>query len=262
MKMQWILSLYRFLFPPAVVLLLLLLTWQLAVSLLEIKSYFLPSPGEVFLAAIRIRSELVVAIVLTLRAAFCGFCFSIVIGSLVALIFAQLSWVRYGCFPYAVLLQTVPIVAIAPLMINWQGPGFGSVASIAFVVSAFPIIANVTAGLTSVDQGLLELFRLYRTSRLKTAIKLQVPHAIPNLVTGARTSAGLAVIGAIVGEFFAGNSTRHHGLGFMIPQRIHWLKTDEAFAAVLAATLLGMALFCLVSLLRVTLLARWCRARS
>jgi len=261
-SMQPVRGLYRYVIPPAVALLVVVVAWQSAVSALGIKSYFLPSPGEVFQAAVRIRSELAIAIWITARAAFCGFCLSIVIGSLVALIFAQLPWVRHGCFPYAVLLQTVPIVAIAPLIINWQGPGFGSVVWIAFIVSAFPIIANVTAGLTSLDRGLRELFRLHRASRLQTALKLQIPHAIPDLVTGARTSAGLAVIGAIVGEFFTGNTTRQHGLGFMIPQRINWIKTDEAFAAVVSATLLGVAMFSLVSLIRRTLLARWCRARS
>ena len=260
--MQWARKIFRYLLPPIVALVVLLLVWHSAVVLLDIKSYFLPSPTEVLSSAYRIRSELASAVWLTARAALCGFFLSIVFGSLVAILFAQLTWVRLGCFPYAVLLQTVPIVAIAPLMINWQGPGFASVTSIAFIVSAFPIIANVTAGLTSVNRGLLELFRLHRASRLQTAIKLQIPHAIPDLVTGARTSAGLAVIGAIVGEFFAGNTTRQHGLGFMIPQRIHWIKTDEAYAAVVAATLLGVAMFSLVSLLRGTLLARWCRARS
>jgi len=255
-------SLLRYALPPVIALMVLLVSWESLVQALNIKSYFLPSPVDVVSAACKIRMELLSAVWLTARAAVCGFLLSIVFGSTVAMLFAQMTWVRIGCFPYAVLLQTVPIVAIAPLMINWQGPGFGSVMSIAFIVSAFPIIANVTAGLTSVDRGLLDVFRLQRASRWQIALKLQVPHAIPDLVTGARTSAGLAVIGAIVGEFFAGNSTRQHGLGFMIPQRIHWMKTDEAFAAVAAATLLGVIMFSVVSLLRSTVLGRWCQPRS
>jgi NitT/TauT family transport system permease protein len=250
------------LIPPLIALIVLLVIWEGAIRMFGIKSYFLPSPWEVLLAAWRIRGELAGAVWLTGRAAISGFFLSLVIGSVIAMIFAQSGHIRLGCFPYAVLLQTVPIVAIAPLVINWQGAGLQSVILISFVVSLFPIIANVTAGLMSVDRQLVELFRMGGANWWQEAIKLRVPHAVADLVTGARTSAGLAVIGAIVGEFFTGNSTSQHGLGFLIPQRIHWLKTDEAFAAVAMATLLGVVMFGAVGWLRSTVLARWCDARG
>jgi NitT/TauT family transport system permease protein len=146
---------------------------------------------------------------------------------------------------------------VAPLIISWLGPGLGSIVLIAFIVGVFPVIANVTEGILSIDPALRELFALNRASRWQTLWKLEVPHAVPHLLTGARTSAGLSVIGAIVGEFFAGNTTRAHGLGFLIPQRITWLKNDEAFAAVFAATCLGVAMFTLVGVIRHGLLRRF-----
>ncbi len=243
---------------PLLVFVVFVVAWTAVVELTGTKKYVLPTPGEILSAAVRIRGELLAATWLTARAAVTGFGLSIVCGTLIAIVFSQSRWTRLGCFPYAVLLQTVPIVAVAPLIIAWRGPGFQSIVFVSFVVSLFPIVANATAGLTSVDRGIRDWFRLHHASRWQVVTKLQLPHAIPQLVTGARTSAGLAVIGAIVGEFFAGNSTLQHGLGFMVPQRIHWMKTDEAFAAVVAAVLLGMGMFAVVGLLRNTLLARWC----
>lgn len=248
--------------PPLIALVVLVVVWASVVRIFDVKSYFLPAPGEVLAAAWRIRSELFGAVCLTGCAAISGFVLSLSIGCVIAMIFSQSAYVRLGCFPYAVLLQTVPIVAIAPLVINWNGAGLQSVILISFVVSLFPIIANVTAGLTSVDSQLIELFRLGEATWWQEATKLRIPHAVADLVTGARTSAGLAVIGAIVGEFFTGNTTSQHGLGFLIPQRIHWLKTDEAFAAVAMATMLGVGMFGSVGLLRSTVLARWCDARG
>lgn len=252
---------FRSVLPPLVTCGLLLGAWWIVVELFHVKSYFLPTPDEVLLAAWRVRVELLAGCWLTARAAVGGFVLSVITGSLISLVFSQFPTVRLGCFPYAVILQTVPIVALAPIIINWQGAGFQSVMLVSFIVSLFPIIANATAGLTSVDRSLLELFQLNQATRLQVICKLQIPHAVADLVTGARTSAGLAVIGAIVGEFFAGNSTRSHGLGFMIPRDILRMKTDEAFAAVIAATALGISMFALVSILRATLLAKWCNAR-
>ncbi|QDS87062.1 Putative aliphatic sulfonates transport permease protein SsuC [Rosistilla ulvae] len=245
------------LWPMLVALVLLIAGWSAAKYLYAVEDYFVPYPWTVVTAAVRIAPELAAATWLTARAAVCGFVLSTLAGSVIAIVFAQFRLLRLGCFPYAVILQTVPIVAIAPLITYTRGPGFESVVLIAFIVSLFPIIANTTAGLTSVPRGLQELFRLNHATRWQQIWKLQIPYAVPNLITGMRTSAGLAVIGAIVGEFFAGNSSRGHGLGFMVPQKMDRLRADEAFAAVAMATLLGIAMFAAVSLLRSTLLRRW-----
>lgn len=245
--------------PPVVACGVLIAVWQGAVIGFAIKSYVLPGPLDVATAAVRRWDELARATWLTGRVAICGFGLSLAVGSTASVLFAEFVWLRRGVLPYAVFLQTVPIVAVAPLIINWLGPGFASIVLVSFVVSLFPIIANATAGLTAIEPPLWDMFRLYGATRWQTIARLRIPHAVPHLLTGARTSAGLSVIGAIVGEFFAGGyDARAVGLGFLIPQRIAWLRTDEAFAAVLAAAALGLLLFGAVGLVRQTVLARWC----
>jgi NitT/TauT family transport system permease protein len=250
-------DLFLAVFPPLAALLALAVVWQVLVMGFGIERYVLPSPTAIASAAFRKRTELWQATLLTGRSALCGFLLCLAIGSLIGILFAHGRIVRQAFFPYAIFLQTVPIVAVAPLIISWLGPGLGSIVLIAFIVGVFPVIANVTEGILSIDPSLRELFLLNRAGWWQTLLKLEIPHAIPSLLTGARTSAGLSVIGAIVGEFFAGNSTRSHGLGFLIPQRITWLKNDEAFAAVFAATFLGVAMFALVGAVRQGLLRRY-----
>ncbi len=247
--------------PVCITFTVLLVIWTLIVRFANVH-IFLPYPWEVGTAAIRLRFELLEALWLTARAAISGFTLSLIFGTLVAICFSQSRPLRLGCFPYAVILQTIPIVAIAPLITYWNGPGYTSVTLISFMVSVFPIIANVTAGLTSVDPGLVDLFRLNGASRWQQTTHLRIPHAIPDLLTGARTSAGLSVIGAIVGEFFAGSGTEGHGLGYQIPAQVNNFDVDEAFAFIAMAVLLGVTMFASVSLVRMTVLARWCDARD
>lgn len=245
------------LLPPVLALLLLAAVWQFLVTILAIEPYVLPTPLAILEAAWRKRQELLQATWLTGRSALCGFALCVTFGTLIGIVFAHSRVVRQAFFPYAIFLQTVPIVAVAPLIISWLGPGWSSIILIAFIVGVFPVIANVTEGILTIEPSLRELFALNRATWWQTLLKLELPHAIPNLLTGARTSAGLSVIGAIVGEFFAGASTRAQGLGYLIPQRITWLKNDEAFAAVFSATLLGVAMFTLVGVVRRGILHRF-----
>jgi NitT/TauT family transport system permease protein len=160
-------------------------------------------------------------------------------------------------YPYAVFLQTVPIVAIAPLLVLWFGAGMRAVTVSAFIVSVFPVVANTLAGIHSVDRPLRDLFRLYEASRTATLLKLELPSAVPNFVTGLRVAAGLAVIGAIVGEFVAGFSESGAGLGILILASYREFRTDLLFASVLFASTVGLVLFGAVSLLGRFLLKRW-----
>ena len=245
------------LLPPLALLLLTVVTWQLAVTLLEIKPYLLPSPVDVVEAAIEHRGTLFSAIWMTGRAAVLGLLISILLGTTTALLFSQSRIVRRSFYPYAIALQTVPIVAIAPLIVNWFGEGFQSVVLVTVIISQFPVITNVTTGLTSIDEGLHDLFQLNQASRWQRLVKLRIPSAIPSLVTGARTAAGLAVVGAIVGEFFAGSSVQDRGLGYFVLFTVPNLQTDLLFGCVIAATLLGVAMFVAVSLAGRHLLGRW-----
>jgi NitT/TauT family transport system permease protein len=174
----------------------------------------------------------------------------------VGVVFSQSRAVARGFYPYAIFLQTVPIVAIAPTIIAWCGTGMVSVIVVAFILGLFPIITNTYTGLMSIAPSYLELFELYNANRWQVLCKLRIPSALPHLVTGAKVSAGLSVIGAIVGEFFAG-ATSLYGLGYLIPQAIGSLKMDVGFAAVVCSSLLGLTLFGGVSLIGNWLLARW-----
>ncbi len=189
--------------------------------------------------------------------ALCGLVASLLLGTITALIFSQSRVIRSSCYPYAIFLQTVPIVAIAPLVVTWLGTGFQSVVVIACIISLFPVITNVTTGLITIDPGLRDLFRLHRAARWQMLVKLQIPNAVPYLVTGARISSGLAVVGAIVGEFFVGYGTQQHGLGYIILYSGPQLKTDQLFAATIASALLGIVMFAITSLVGKAVLARW-----
>jgi NitT/TauT family transport system permease protein len=236
---------------------LLLIAWQLAVSWFDLPVYLLPSPLLVAREAIGGLSKLADATAITAAAALCGFAASLVIGTLVGFVFSQSGVIRSSCYPYAIFLQTVPIVAIAPLIIIWFDYGFHSVVIVAFIISLFPVITNATTGMLAVDPQMLDLFRLYDATRWQILVKLRLPNSIPFLVAAAKTSSGLAVVGAIVGEFFVGAGMDRFGLGFLIRQKLEQLRTPELFAAVIASTMLGVAIFAVVSLAGARVLARW-----
>ena len=151
----------------------------------------------------------------------------------------------------------MPIVAVAPLIVLWIGYGLQGVVAVSFIISLFPVIANTTTGLTRVDPNLLDLFALNNASRWQILFKLRVPGAVPHMLTGARISSGLSVIGAIVGEFFAGYGTEDFGLGYLIILTNGQAKTDYLFACILFCTLLGLAIFSAVGALSNFVLKRW-----
>jgi NitT/TauT family transport system permease protein len=187
-----------------------------------------------------------------------GLLASIVVGVIVALIFAQSRWVRKMLYPYTILLQTVPIVAIAPLILMWVGAGIGAVALIAFIISLAPIIANTTQGLISVDENLVHLFLMHNASPAQKLFKLRLPHAVPSLFVGIRIASGISVIGAITGELYAGSSqVGVGGLGYSILYASSQLETDYLFALVLAATVLGFSFFFAVMFWEWYFLHRW-----
>lgn len=242
--------------PPVLLLLLVLATWHAMVVCFDLKPYQLPLPSRVALAAWNKRFELAQATLMTGIAAAGGFTSSVVVGTLISIVFSQSRIVARSVYPYAIFLQTVPIVAIAPLIINWLGTGLLSVIVVSFIISLFPMITNTYAGLVHINPNLLDLFRLHNASRLQLLFKLRFPSCVPNLILGAKISAGLSVIGAIVGEFFAG-ATDMFGLGYLIPQAMGQLKIDYGFAAVICSALLGLAVFLLASLAGSTILNRW-----
>ncbi len=236
-----------------------LLLWEAVVWFFQLPKALLPTPRQVFHAAVEQRQAIMRGTITTGIAAACGLLAAIVIGSLISIVFSQSRRIRLAFFPYVVFLQTVPIVAIAPLLIIWSGYQFRTVVIVTVIVCLFPIINNVTAGLLSINQDLSDLFALYGGGRFKKLARLQIPTAIPYLMLGAKISSGLAVIGAIVAEFFVGNSSSYDGLGTLMTGWQGRLKTDALIAALLASTVLGLLLFGTVQLVSVTILRRWTR---
>ena len=243
--------------PPILAALLFLVFWQFAVSFWKIKPFLVPPPGAVLQSLFEDRARLANAWWLTGKAAITGLALSFVVGSAVGMLFAQFQWLRFAFYPYAIFLQTVPIVAIAPVLVLWLGYGARGVIAVAFVLSLFPIIANMTAGLLSVPVPLHELFQLNRATRWQRLQKLQLPFAIPYLATGLKTSSGLSVIGAIVGEFFVGYGGKGFGLGYLIRTSAEGYQTPTLFATVILSTLLGVAVFAVVGGLAELILRRW-----
>ena len=242
---------------PILVLLLIGAVWQGCVAAFDLKPFLLPGPLKVLEAATSNAAKIAAATGRTALAAVGGFLASLAAGTLIACGFSQSKLIRTSCYPYAIFLQTVPIVAIAPLIITWFGSGFRSVVIVAFIISLFPIITNATAGMLAIDPDLRDLFRLHRASRLQVWLKLRLPNSLPHILTGARTSSGLAVIGAIVGEFFAGYGSDDYGLGYLILQTSNQLRTAELFACVIASTLLGITIFASMGVIHATILRRW-----
>ena len=243
--------------PPLVLFAIVVAVWQACVVGFRLKPYLLPSPLAVGQALFQDRELLVRAVVYTGSAALCGFFASLLIGTLIAFVFAQSRIIRSSGYPYFIFLQTVPIVAIAPLIVRWCGNGFQSVVLVAFILSLFPILSNGTQGLLEIDPNLLDLFRMNNASRWQILSKLRFPSAIPGILAGARTASGLAVVGAIVGEFFVGYGSKRFGLGYLINTTNDQLQIDRLFAAVLTSTLFGIAIFGFVNLISVTILRRW-----
>lgn len=217
-----------------------------------VKSYLVPAPSAVFHALIESRAELFGAFATTSASALLGFLLSIVTGIAIAVFLSSSRAIQRAFYPYAVFFQTVPIIAIAPLLVIWFGYGMRTVVASAFVVSIFPVIANTLTGILSTEPALRDLFRLYGASTWTTLVKLRFPAALPQILTGLRVASGLAVIGAIVGEFIGGQ-----GLGSVVDVARTQQRVDKVFAAVLLASVLGLALFGLINLVSRLTLRRW-----
>ncbi len=243
---------------PIGVFVVVMVAWHLATKIFEIPAYILPDPLRVLGAGLEKRANLFSAVRISAAEAGLGFVASVVGGVLVAFVLAQSVVIRRCMFPYTILLQTVPILAVAPLILMWFGSGLRSIVLIVFIICLFPIIANTTQGLISVDRNLLDLFRMGNASRAQTLFKLRFPHAIPNFFVGLRISSGLSVIGAFTGEMFASSSAvGEGGLGYSIIYANSQLQTDYLFALVIACAALGSCFFFSVVFFEWLFLHQW-----
>jgi NitT/TauT family transport system permease protein len=231
--------------------------WQWYVVAYQVPRYILPAPTEVAATMVGDWPILSSALAVTLTITFSALALALVGGVALAILFIQSRWLELAFYPYAVVLQVTPIVAIAPLIIIYA-PSTESVLLIcAFIVAFFPILSNMTQGLKSTDHNLLNLFELYGASRWQSLLHLRIPAALPYFATGLRIGGGLALIGSVVAEFAAGSAGAQSGLAFRILEAGRRLNVPRLFAALILITLTGLAIFALTSLVSHLLLRRW-----
>jgi NitT/TauT family transport system permease protein len=242
---------------PVLVGILAVAAWQAVVTLLELPVYILPSPARVAQALVEDRVLLWGALLVTLKITIEAFLLAVLLGTAAAVVFAQSRWLEMSLFPYAVLLQVTPVVAIAPLIIIWVDDIQLALVLCAAIVAIFPVISNTTLGLKSVDPGLLDLFRLYRATRWQTLMRLRVPSALPYVFGGLRIASGLALIGAVVAEFVAGTGGTGGGLAYQILIAGFQLNVPRLFAALLLIAASGVLLFAVMVWLSRTVLGAW-----
>ena len=246
----------RILFPALVAVVLLAL-WQGLVVAFNVPHYLVPSPLRVAEVMVTDAGLLFGALYNTLKITVLSFLVAVVLGVIVAFTFVQSRVIETALFPYAVLLQVTPVVAIAPLIIIWVKDPTASLVICATLVALFPIIANTTLGLRSVNPGLLAYFKLNRASRMQVLFRLRVPSALPYFFGGLRISSGLALIGAVVAEFVAGTGGTGTGLAYQILQAGYQLNIPRMFASLLLITVTGVLLFAAMSALSKWALGGW-----
>jgi NitT/TauT family transport system permease protein len=243
---------------PAVVGIAVLVAWQMWVRESGVSPLVLAAPSDVWAAFADNFGQLMHALLFTLRITLFAFLAATVAGVALAVLFSQSRIVEYALYPYAVVLQVTPVVAIAPLLLIWIG--YDHVSSvlvvIAWIIAFFTILSNTTVGLRSADHNLVDLFRLYGASRWQILWRLQLPSALPYLLAGMKISGGLALIGAVTAELVAG-SGNDTGLGWIITLAGRNLETAKVFAALALLSVLGIAIFFALSALEWALLHRW-----
>jgi NitT/TauT family transport system permease protein len=232
--------------------------WEWSVAAKQIPPYVLPAPSAIARAFVENFGSLMEALLSTLTVTLEAFIAATVLGVTTAIAFAQSRTVERMLYPYAVILQVTPVVAIAPLILIWVGFDHINLALviIATIVAFFPILAGTTLGLKSADFNLVDLTRLYGASRLQTLWRIRLPGALPHLLSGMKTAGGLALIGAVVAEFVAGSGTAT-GLAWRIVESGNRLEIATLFAALALLALTGVCVFAALSLLEWALLRRW-----
>jgi NitT/TauT family transport system permease protein len=242
---------------PALVGLAFLAAWEAVVRWQAIPPYILPGPLLVAETLARDGASLAGSLLVTLRITLAALAAAALLGGGIALLFARSKLLELSFFPYAVVLQVTPIVAIAPLIIIWIQNTFLALLACAWIVAFFPIVSNTTLGLNSADRNLSDLFRLYGARPWQTMALLRLPTALPYFLAGLRISGGLALIGAVVAEFVAGTGGTETGLAFRILEAGYRLQIPRLFAALFLLSAAGIAIYAALSLLSWLLLRRW-----
>jgi NitT/TauT family transport system permease protein len=241
---------------PIATLGLAILVWDLVVRINEIPPFILPGPGLVAATLIADKGLLGQSLLVTLTTTFEGFALAAMGGVGLAVLFNQSRALEQAFYPFAVILQVTPVVAIAPLLLIYL-PQHAAVLACAWIVAFFPVLANTTLGLNSVDRNLAELFALYGASRLKVLVRLKLPTALPFMLGGLKIAGGLSLIGAVVAEIAAGSAGAGSGLAYRIAESSYRLNIPRMFAALILLSIAGIAIFFALSLISHLMLRRW-----
>jgi len=241
---------------PIAVLGLTIVLWYAVVQIYHIAPYVLPGPELVLSTLVTDRGMLASALFATLVTTLQGFALAVAGGVGLAILFNQSRLIEYSFYPYAVILQVTPILAIAPLLLIYL-PQSAAVLACAWIVAFFPVLANTTLGLNSVDRNLVDLFRLYGANRLQILWELKLPSALPYILTGLKIAGGLSLVGAVVAEIAAGSAGAGSGLAYSIVEAGYRLNIPRMFAGLVLLSLSGIVIFFALSLLSHFLLRRW-----
>jgi NitT/TauT family transport system permease protein len=241
---------------PVIVAAVCTALWEAVVRIYDIQPYVLPGPLAVLRTLVGDWDVLSQSLVTTLLTTLEGFVAASIGGIALALLFNLSKWLEYSLFPYAVILQVTPVIAIAPLLLIYL-PQQTAVIVCAWIVGFFPVLSNTTLGLNSVDRNLAGLFQLYGASRWQTLRYLKLPAALPYILGGLRIAGGLSLIGAVVAEIAAGTAGAGSGLAYRIAESGYRLNIPRMFAALLLLSLAGIVIYALLALVSHLLLRRW-----
>lgn len=242
---------------PFVLGVLALAVWEGAVRFGDIPPYVLPGPMLVTQTLWTDGQSLLASLWVTLRITALALIAAVIGGTLLAVLMAQSRLIERSLFPYAVILQVTPIVAIAPLIIIWAEDTTVALVLCAWIVAFFPIVSNTMTGLNSADKNLVDLFQLYGAGRWQTLRRLRFPAALPYFLAGLRISGGLALVGAVVAEFVAGTGGAETGLAFRILEAGYRLQIPRLFAALVLLGVTGIIIYLALDWLSRLLLRRW-----
>ena len=242
---------------PSLVMVLSILAWHLYVTLNEIPHYVLPGPLLVGQSVIEDWALLWPAMLITSRLTFLALIFAILGGVLLAVAFTQSKWAEMSFFPYAVILQVTPVIAIAPLLQIYVESAFVAALLCAWIVAFFPILSNTTIGLKSADHNLQDLFTIYGATRWQRLRYLAAPSALPFFLGGLKIAGGLALIGAVVAEFVIGRAGTGLGLASTLLEASYRFNFGRLYAALILISLMGVVIFAVTSIISHLLLRKW-----
>lgn len=242
---------------PSLVLVLVLGAWQAYVTLAEVPHYILPSPALITKTLFTDWDVLWPAMLITGRLTLLALLLAVIGGLCIAVAFTQSKWVEMSLFPYAVILQVTPVVAIAPLLQIYMDSAFSAALLCAWIVAFFPILSNTATGLKSADHNLQDLFSIYGASGWQRLRYLAAPSALPYFLSGLKIAGGLALIGAVVAEFVIGRAGTGLGLASTLLEASYRFNFGRLYAALVLISVMGVAIFALMSLISYFALFRW-----